>query len=261
MKATQEALAVLPAIRKIEAAGVTSASGIAKALNDQGITPPRGGQWQVVQVQRVLARVAPKRPRRGRLEVAWSLGPKPPCPNNLHGGSRCRRFEAALGQPPKATLRDRVNQCLGDVSGLEKGLDVLLRNVLPPPQPCDPEEGFELLRGERLLQIACHEDHPRNVPPHQAGASSYPNGVPASTTLGAPVSAIPFPSRVSTGGLRRREGRLRMATSIMSGAAATLHNPPAYRLIRHAASPEARSARRSFWNSGREPAILASRGV
>ena len=59
VKATQAALAVLPAIRKLEAAGITSASGIAKALNDQGITTPRGGRWQAVQVQRVLARVAP----------------------------------------------------------------------------------------------------------------------------------------------------------------------------------------------------------
>jgi DNA invertase Pin-like site-specific DNA recombinase len=57
VKATQAALAVLPAIRKLETEGVTSASAIAKALNDRGIATPRGGRWQAVQVQRVLARV------------------------------------------------------------------------------------------------------------------------------------------------------------------------------------------------------------
>ena len=56
MKATQEAQALLPAIRELEAEGITTAYGIARALNDQGITTPRGGQWQAVQVQRVIDR-------------------------------------------------------------------------------------------------------------------------------------------------------------------------------------------------------------
>jgi DNA invertase Pin-like site-specific DNA recombinase len=44
-------------IQVIQAQGITSASGIARELNEQGITTPRGGQWQAVQVQRVLGRV------------------------------------------------------------------------------------------------------------------------------------------------------------------------------------------------------------
>jgi DNA invertase Pin-like site-specific DNA recombinase len=55
-KATQGALAVLPAIQRIQQQqGISSASGIAKALNEQGIATPRGGRWQGVQVQRVLS--------------------------------------------------------------------------------------------------------------------------------------------------------------------------------------------------------------
>lgn len=36
--------------------GVTSASGIARKLNEVGVPTPRGGRWQAVQVQRVLRR-------------------------------------------------------------------------------------------------------------------------------------------------------------------------------------------------------------
>lgn len=47
-----------PVIREIQAAGITSATGIAKALNERGIPTARGGgEWQAVQVQRVLARL------------------------------------------------------------------------------------------------------------------------------------------------------------------------------------------------------------
>ena len=53
------ALQVLPAITRIQQRqGITSASGIAKALNDQGTTTPRGGQWQAVQVQRIISRAS-----------------------------------------------------------------------------------------------------------------------------------------------------------------------------------------------------------
>jgi DNA invertase Pin-like site-specific DNA recombinase len=55
--ATQEALAVLPAIKAVQASGINSASGIARALNDRGIPARAGGKWQAVQVQRVLSRV------------------------------------------------------------------------------------------------------------------------------------------------------------------------------------------------------------
>jgi DNA invertase Pin-like site-specific DNA recombinase len=55
-KAERTAVALLPRIRLLQASGITSASGIARALNEQGVAAPRGGQWQAVQVQRVLAR-------------------------------------------------------------------------------------------------------------------------------------------------------------------------------------------------------------
>jgi DNA invertase Pin-like site-specific DNA recombinase len=48
----------MESIEGIQQQGITSASGIARALNDQGILTPRGGQWQAVQVQRLVARVA-----------------------------------------------------------------------------------------------------------------------------------------------------------------------------------------------------------
>lgn len=47
----------LQEIEAIKATGITSLSGIAKALNEQGITTARGGQWQAVQVKRVLEAV------------------------------------------------------------------------------------------------------------------------------------------------------------------------------------------------------------
>lgn len=49
---------ILPIIREIQATGITSASGIATALNERGIPPAKGGKWQAVQVQRVLTKVA-----------------------------------------------------------------------------------------------------------------------------------------------------------------------------------------------------------
>jgi hypothetical protein len=48
---------VLPAIRELQAAGVTSLRAIAAELTQRGIPTPRGtGAWQAVQVQRVLDR-------------------------------------------------------------------------------------------------------------------------------------------------------------------------------------------------------------
>ena len=46
-----------PTIAELRAAGITSATGLAIALNERGIPTARGGQWQAVQVQRVLARL------------------------------------------------------------------------------------------------------------------------------------------------------------------------------------------------------------
>ncbi len=46
-----------PVIEAIRAEGITSATGIAKALNERSIPTARGGKWQAVQVQRLeLAR-------------------------------------------------------------------------------------------------------------------------------------------------------------------------------------------------------------
>lgn len=57
-QADADAERVRDAIMAIQAAGVTSASGIARCLNDRGMPTPRGGQWQAVQVQRTIARLS-----------------------------------------------------------------------------------------------------------------------------------------------------------------------------------------------------------
>lgn len=49
---------VLPLVRSIEAAGVTSLRGIADALNARGVQTPRGGQWHARSVARLLERTA-----------------------------------------------------------------------------------------------------------------------------------------------------------------------------------------------------------
>ncbi|TXN00570.1 recombinase family protein [Methylobacterium sp. WL64] len=47
-----------PIVAKLQADGVATAAGIARALTDRGIPTSRGGTtWQVVQVQRLLARL------------------------------------------------------------------------------------------------------------------------------------------------------------------------------------------------------------
>lgn len=52
-----QAARLAPTLAELRAAGIASASGIAKALNAKGIPTSRGGEWQAVQVQRVLARL------------------------------------------------------------------------------------------------------------------------------------------------------------------------------------------------------------
>ena len=52
--AATRAADIVPLIHEIKAAGITSAAGVAKALNDRGIRTARGGHWQAIQVQRVL---------------------------------------------------------------------------------------------------------------------------------------------------------------------------------------------------------------
>jgi DNA invertase Pin-like site-specific DNA recombinase len=56
-RADERAKQIMPAIRELQAAGVTSLVGIAACLNDQGIPTPRGiGRWQAAQVKRIQAR-------------------------------------------------------------------------------------------------------------------------------------------------------------------------------------------------------------
>lgn len=47
---------VLPIIREIQAAGITTLAGIAHALNVRGIPTARGGEWHPASVRRMLAR-------------------------------------------------------------------------------------------------------------------------------------------------------------------------------------------------------------
>ncbi|MCJ2021192.1 recombinase family protein [Methylobacterium sp. E-065] len=56
-RGAEEAARYAPIIAELRAAGISSASGLARALNDRSIPTPRGGRWQAVQVQRVLARL------------------------------------------------------------------------------------------------------------------------------------------------------------------------------------------------------------
>ena len=57
-RAAAKAADLAPIIAELQAAGVTSRSGIAAALTEQAIPTPRGGgQWTATQVSRVLARL------------------------------------------------------------------------------------------------------------------------------------------------------------------------------------------------------------
>ncbi len=55
-RANAKALDIAPAIRELQANGLTSLHSIATGLNDLGIPTPRGRRWHAVQVQRVLDR-------------------------------------------------------------------------------------------------------------------------------------------------------------------------------------------------------------
>jgi DNA invertase Pin-like site-specific DNA recombinase len=58
-RARQQAANMADTIKAIQAAGVTTLQGIADELNRRGIPTAAGrGQWQAVQVSRVLARIA-----------------------------------------------------------------------------------------------------------------------------------------------------------------------------------------------------------
>ena len=53
-KASKRAADLLPEIEAIRTEGADSLREIAAALNERGIHAPRGGEWQAVQVQRIL---------------------------------------------------------------------------------------------------------------------------------------------------------------------------------------------------------------
>ena len=55
-KADRHAANVVPIIREIEASGVTSNLGIAKALNARGVPTARGGEWYDSTVKNAKAR-------------------------------------------------------------------------------------------------------------------------------------------------------------------------------------------------------------
>jgi DNA invertase Pin-like site-specific DNA recombinase len=56
MKADRHAANVLPIIRDIEAAGITTLKGLAEALNSRGIRTARGGRWYATTVKNVMQR-------------------------------------------------------------------------------------------------------------------------------------------------------------------------------------------------------------
>jgi DNA invertase Pin-like site-specific DNA recombinase len=56
-KALARASDLKPTLDALQAEGITSASGLAAALNDRGIPTARGGRWQATQVLRVLRQV------------------------------------------------------------------------------------------------------------------------------------------------------------------------------------------------------------
>jgi hypothetical protein len=57
-RATQRLVDLEPVIRAIHSDGKTSPSQIAAELNKRRIPAARGGKWSVVQVSRVLSRIA-----------------------------------------------------------------------------------------------------------------------------------------------------------------------------------------------------------
>ena len=57
-KASQRARDLAPIIEELRRAGAGSLRELARGLNSQGWTTPRGGEWSSTQVQRVLARLS-----------------------------------------------------------------------------------------------------------------------------------------------------------------------------------------------------------
>ena len=57
-RALRHAADLAPTIKGIQATGITSLNGIARALNQRSVPTARKGKWTAVQVRRVLARLA-----------------------------------------------------------------------------------------------------------------------------------------------------------------------------------------------------------
>ncbi len=60
-KADRHAENVLPVVREIQASGVTSLAGVARALDARGIKTAMGAGWHANTVRRVLQRAAPEK--------------------------------------------------------------------------------------------------------------------------------------------------------------------------------------------------------
>jgi hypothetical protein len=54
--------ATMATIQGLRQQGITTAADIARALNDQGITTPKGDRWYAMQVQRIIT-MGPTRAR------------------------------------------------------------------------------------------------------------------------------------------------------------------------------------------------------
>jgi hypothetical protein len=62
VRAAERSADLAPIVAEVQAAGVTSLRGIAAEMNRRGIPTLSGrGEWQAVQVRRVIARIAPMR--------------------------------------------------------------------------------------------------------------------------------------------------------------------------------------------------------
>ena len=57
-RASSKADDLAPILAELQAAGVTSLGGLARALNERGIPTAKGGVWSPMQVSRVLSRLA-----------------------------------------------------------------------------------------------------------------------------------------------------------------------------------------------------------
>lgn len=57
-RSMERAFDLLPVVHEIRSVGITSTKGLARELNDRRIPAPRGGQWSVTQVARLLQNIS-----------------------------------------------------------------------------------------------------------------------------------------------------------------------------------------------------------